>query len=197
MRREVALRRKALMAPVPNPQEAMDAVRKALGRGRVVLADIGDNPGGGGTGGEAGLLPDLIALDRPFAFAFLVAPDIVAAAMDAGPGGIVYVAGERTEVERLQEISYTNAGPMMRGEPVLGGPGAVLRAGKGRVVVTTLRVQAYDVKAFEAHGIDLDACDVIAVKSSAHFRASFAPLATGGIFIADSGGLSSPSRAPR
>ncbi|WOI58332.1 M81 family metallopeptidase [Palleronia sp. LCG004] len=197
MRREVEARRDALVTPVPTVAQAMVEVRSRLGRGRVVLADIGDNPGGGGLGDYTGIVPHLVALNCPFAFGFLVLPSIVEAAHGQGEGGILQIAGESCRVERLLEISYRNTGPMMRGEPVLGGAGAVLSVGMGRILVSTLRVQAYDPGAFVSAGIDIQACAVIAIKSSAHFRAGFTALAEGGIVLADSGGLSSPRRAPR
>ena len=44
---------------------------------------------------------------------------------------------------------------MMTGELLEGGLGAVLRIGQGRIIVTTERIQAYDINAFLSLGIDL------------------------------------------
>lgn len=200
MRRAVAVRQDALMAAVPGAADVMPELRAALGRGRVVLADVGDNPGGGGTGGETTLLPHLAGLGVAFGFGFLVASDLVTAATAAGMGGMVEIptpAGPiAARVERLQPVHYRNSGAMMRGEMLDGGPGAVLALGRSRVLVSSLRVQAYDAEAFRAMGVAPETLDLLAIKSIGHFRASYTPLATGGVLLVDSGGLSSPRRAP-
>ena len=165
-----------------------------------MIADVGDNPGGGGLGDDMSLLPVLAALGRPFGFGFVFAPALSLAAAAAGIGGNVEMptpAGPlRARVERISAIAYRNAGPMMQGDRLDGGPGAVLSLGRSRVLIASRRVQAYDINAFHALGVAPEAIDIIAIKSSAHFRASYACLATGGIVLVDTGGLSSPRRTP-
>ncbi|MEQ3624753.1 MAG: M81 family metallopeptidase [Celeribacter sp.] len=200
MRRAIASRQGALTTDVPDAQSMLPELRAALARGRVVLADVGDNPGGGGTGGDTSLLKPLIALDVAFGFGFLVAPDLVAAAETAGVGGTVDIPTPTgpipARVDRLQPIRYRNSGAMMRGEALNGGAGAVLALGRSRVLVSSLRVQAYDTEAFRAMGVDPESLDLLAIKSIGHFRASYTPIASGGVLLTDSGGLSSPRRAP-
>ncbi|MFV0335005.1 MAG: M81 family metallopeptidase [Tropicimonas sp.] len=197
MRAEVDARRADLLREVPDPAAAETAIRRGLSQGRVVLADVGDNPGGGGTGEVTALLPILLDLGRPFGFGFLVAPDLVRGAVEGRAVELPTPKGPISAmVERRQTIRYRNTGPMMRGEELFGGDGAVLAIGPSRILVSSLRVQAYDANAFRAMGVTPEAMDILAIKSSAHFRASYTPLATGGIVLVDSGGLSSPRRAP-
>ena len=56
------------------------------------------------------------------------------------------------------------------------------------IVVISVRQQTYDPGLFTLHGIDLARCRIIALKSSNHFRAGFAPLAAQ-IITADAPGL--------
>lgn len=193
-------RREALLAPPPDLAAVARRVTAGPHNGMMLVVDTGDNPGGGGTGETASLLPWLVAENVDFAAGFFVDPALARRAAEAGPGGTISATiGAATEapfigeatVEWSGEISYRNIGPMMTGELLEGGAGAVLRIGNGRIVVTTERIQAYDINAFLSLGIDLDARDVVLIKSAAHFRASFAPLATAGIVLCDGGGWSS------
>jgi microcystin degradation protein MlrC len=197
---EVWARRGALLAPLPDLAAAVRQVAARPHTGMTPVVDTGDNPGGGGTGEKASLLPWLVAEGVDFAAGFFVDPALARRAAEAGAGAPIAVAigaaseapfiGEAT-VEWSGEISYRNIGPMMTGELLEGGPGALLRIGRGRIIVITERIQAYDINAFLSLGIDLAARDVVLIKSAAHFRASYTPLATGGIILCDSGGWSS------
>jgi microcystin degradation protein MlrC len=76
------------------------------------------------------------------------------------------------------------------------GPTAVLAldgaaGGAVEVVVTTHRYQPTDLNVFRAHGIEPTACQILALKSSVHFRAAFAPIAAD-IVEVDTPGLTSP-----
>jgi microcystin degradation protein MlrC len=196
---EVWTLRDALLAPLPDLAAAAREVAASPRAGMTLVVDTGDNPGGGGTGETASLLPWLVAEGVDFAAGFFVDPALARAAAAAGTGATVAVTiGAPTEVpfvgeatvEWSGEISYRNIGPMMTGELLEGGLSAVLRIGHGRIIVTTERIQAYDVNAFLSLGIDLSARDVVLIKSSAHFRASYTPLAAR-IVLFDGGGWSS------
>jgi microcystin degradation protein MlrC len=71
------------------------------------------------------------------------------------------------------------------------GPTMVLKVGGVEVVVTSNRLQTIDRQAFLSQGIDPSAKSTIAVKSSQHFRAAYAPIARN-ILLADGGALTSP-----
>tara|TARA_A100001391_G_scaffold37386_1_gene20532 strand:+ start:29919 stop:31352 length:1434 start_codon:yes stop_codon:yes gene_type:complete len=187
-----------LLRPVPSPTASITRLRERLGSGRLILVDVGDNPGGGGLGDRTELIAELEALGRPYAFGALVRPDLVKAAQAVGTGGTVDVPSGREKlsctVASLAVIRYRNAGDMMRGEEVFGGDGAVLFTPAGSILVSSLRIQAYDRQAFESMNLTLHDYDIIAIKSIAHFRSSYADLATGGIILTDSGGWSSHRR---
>ncbi|WP_431285221.1 M81 family metallopeptidase [Humitalea sp. 24SJ18S-53] len=189
-------RRAALLEPVPDLAAVTGPILSGMGRGMLLVVDTGDNPGGGGTGETASLLPWLVGQGLDYAAGFFVDGALAREAARAGLGGQfdATVGGSFTApatVEWLGDITYRNIGPMMTGELLEGGPGAVLRIGNGRIIVTTERIQAYDIQAFLGLGIDLAARQVVLVKSSAHFRASYTGLAAGGILLCDGGGCSS------
>ena len=197
MAEAVRARLPAMLAPVATFPGVMPEILAAAERGTVVVADAGDNPGGG-EGNRTDLLGALIASGKRFAFAFLVDGNAARLAGEAGLGArLTLPLGIREDgkplmaeavVERLEEMRYRNTGIMMRGELMEGGLSAVLRVGQGRVIVVTERIQAYDVNAFFSQGIDLAEEPIVAVKSQAHFRASYTDYATAGIIIADCGG---------
>jgi microcystin degradation protein MlrC len=65
---------------------------------------------------------------------------------------------------------------------------ACLRIGGVDVIVSTRRQQTFDDGCFEIHGIDVATRDIVALKSTNHFRAWFEPRATA-VVTADGGGL--------
>lgn len=177
--------------------------------GPVVLADLGDNPGGGsacdGTALLWGLL-DLGASDA--ALAVIVDHEAIAAAETAGVGGRVEtLLGGKTDdlhgypipiaatVRHLSDGAFVHEGPMDAGLPGSLGRTAVLRC-EGRygnsveVIVCERRVQALDAAIFRSQGIEPRSKAVLALKSAVHFRGSFAPIATR-IIEVDTPGLTS------
>ena len=155
--------------------------------GPVVVADFADNPGGGGLGTTTWLL------------AALFDPETAAAAHAAGEGATIDVAlGGKTDpaygaplplratVRALTDGRFRLSGPMMRGQPVDMGPTAVIDAQGVEVVVGSRRFQNYDRMYFEHAGIDPATRRVLVVKSAQHFRAAYAPIASG-ILVVDSG----------
>jgi microcystin degradation protein MlrC len=200
--------KEAFLRPIRPLAEGWDDVRAAARCGRVVIADVADGPGAGGTGDEVSLLRQLIdhsVPDAPFVSGFHVDPSVAEQAATVGVGNTAtFIFGTTRQlardpalsvtatVLRSGDISYCNTGPMMHGARLDGGLGAVLAVPNGVILVTTERIQAYDVNAFISQGVDLTAMGIIALKTSAHFRASYTPLATGGIVLLDGGGWSSP-----
>lgn len=186
----------ALLAPFPGParlQAVLDDMQH--GSGTLVLADVGDNPGAGGAGNDTRLLSLLLAQPYPFAAGILIDPALALQAQSAGVGGTVSVAQHDAVVLHTGPLAYRNTGPMMTGELVDGGLGAVLHIGHGQLLVSSGRIQAYDSAAFASQGVTLADQRVILIKTSAHFRASYSALASAGIVLADSGGWASPDMA--
>lgn len=194
-----------LLAAVPTAAEIAPQIFAAAGRGTVVVADVADNPGAGGPGDDVTLLRTLLNSSYPFAAGAIIDPAVAAQAQAVGEGGrLTTVIGGRQSrsgagplpieatVCKAGPIHYRNTGPMMTGERVDGGAGAVLKVGAGYLLVATERIQAYDAEAFRSQSVPLHECRIILVKSTAHFRASFRPLATGGLILGDSLGWCSP-----
>ncbi len=173
------------------------AVRVAMDRGRpgrpVVLADVQDNSGAGGTSDSTGLLAELVkAGAKDAALAALCDPEAARAAHQAGVGGRIRLqlggkhggpenpglSGE-FRVAALSDGAFDFRGEMMRGIRAKLGPTAALTCGDAdvRVVVTGERIQCLDRAVFSHVGIRPEAMAVVAVKSTVHFRADFAPFA--------------------
>ena len=180
------------------PLPAAEAVRAALASigpgGPVVIADAADNPGGGGTADTMGVIRELIARGARNAVAGLIhAPEAAARAVEAGPGATLSLAlgcthawpGDAPLDVTVAVVSTSDApaayvGAMYGGGHAALGRSAVLRVTDGcdlRIVVTEIPVQALDRGLFLHHGIDPGRCAVIALKSSVHYRADFAPIA--------------------
>ncbi len=72
---------------------------------------------------------------------------------------------------------------MGAGNPADLGPCALVNVGGVRVMVVTRKMQALDQAIIRHMGVEPAACPIIALKSSVHFRADFAPVA-GEIIVA-------------
>jgi microcystin degradation protein MlrC len=193
------------------PEEAMQHIAVAAPSGKpFVVADLSDNPGGGGYGDGPELLRAMISARLENAtFAMLTDPETVALAYAAGEGAIVDAAlGGKVDsslgapihvtgrVVRFWDGDFTCDGPMWKGSILSMGRSLVLRVGGIDVIVTTNRGQVTDHQTFLACGIDPRAKSVIAVKSAHHFRAAFEPIARE-VLLVDSGALVSPDFSRR
>jgi microcystin degradation protein MlrC len=184
---------------------AREALTQATERGRVgapfVIADFADNPGGGGYGDSTGLLRAMIEADlEPSAFSALFDPDSVKACEQAGVGATVNLAlggkcderfGEPiiadAQIVSLHDGTLTLLGPMSTGVQLSLGKVAVVRVGATQIVLASHRAQNYDCQFFRAFGIEPSEQRVLGVKSAQHFRADYAPIASG-IAVVDEGG---------
>ena len=167
--------------------------------GPLVLVDIADNPWSGGPGDSAELVRFLFAEQVNGAAVALVRdPEVVRAAIDAGPGQtIVAELGGKTDrlhgdplpvrahVKLLSDGRYMNDGPMMAGLTVDLGPTALLLcepasgppAPPVEVLVTTRAETPIDLNVFRCHGIEPTRHRVLGLKGKGHFRAAFEPIA--------------------
>lgn len=157
----------------------------------VVLADVQDNPGAGGTSDTTGLLRALVeAGARGAAMGVLTDPEAARLAHAAGEGaeielslgGKAFRAGDpplegRFFVERLSDGRFLCTGPFYGGTRADLGATALLRIGDVRIVVATRRMQAADQEIFRHLGVEPAAQKILALKSSVHFRAHFTPIA--------------------
>jgi microcystin degradation protein MlrC len=160
----------------------------------VVLADTQDNPGAGGNGDTTGLLRTLIDQNAQDAvLGMLIDPPSAARAHEVGQancgvfslGGLSRIPGDTPltsefTVERLGDGRFTCTGPMFKGFRMTLGPMALLRsrAAPGvRVVLASRKCQAADQEMFRHVGVEPRRSRIVALKSSVHFRADFAPIA--------------------
>ncbi len=174
---------------LPAAEAVAEARRIAAGARRpVVLADTQDNPGGGGHGDTTGLLTELVRQHATGAVVCLINDAESAAACHAGGegAGLSLSLGGKSDgmpfactarVLRLTDGRFTLTGPMGAGNPANLGPTALVDIGGVRVIVVSRKMQALDQAIIRHAGIEPADCPILALKSSVHFRADFAPIA--------------------
>jgi len=199
-------RREFLHAAPPTREAVARAL--AFDGGPVVLADIADNPGGGGAGDTTEILRELLrAGARPATVACLWDPGAVRACAAAGAGATLTVAvggkvdpahGAPVEVtgrvRTLSEGRFVHTGPMFHGLEGRLGPTAVLEVDGLKIILISHRWQTLDPEMIRCVGIDPIAEKILAIKSSVHYRAAFEPIAHA-ILEVDAPGLSSSNLA--
>jgi microcystin degradation protein MlrC len=159
----------------------------------IVLADIQDNPGAGGTSDTVGLLRALIARQAKGAVLGMIVDEEAAAAahevgegalLPCGVGGKVGYAGEtpveaRWRVIRVASGDFVGTGPMFGGAQFHVGPVALVTDDDSgvSVVLAAARIQAIDQQQFRHVGVEPSHVPILALKSTVHFRADFQPIA--------------------
>ena len=174
---------------LPSAEAVAEALRIASRASRpVVLADTQDNPGGGGHGDTTELLVELVRQRAKGALLCLINDaDSAAACHAAGEGGTIALSlGGKSDgmpfactarVARLGDGKFTLTGPMGAGNPGNLGPCALLDIEGVLVVVVSQKMQALDQAIIRHLGVEPASCPILALKSSVHFRADFAPIA--------------------
>ena len=190
---------------------ADDAVAQALtlagsaypGR-PVILSDSSDNPGGGAPGDATHVLRALLAAEVHSALiAALTDPTAVAQAHAAGPGQVIDVAlggrmgplqGEpvtcRATVKAVTDGRWVATTAMGRGAAYDMGSTALLGIGGIDLIVCTEPTQVFDPAVLAIHGVTAGQYDIVALKSSTHFRAGFED-ESAAIVTADAPGVTS------
>ncbi len=173
------------------------AVRAAIASkdGPVVLADMWDNPGGGTAGDATVVLKELIAQAATgVAVGTIWDPIAVQLCMAAGEGAVMPLrfgaksaplTGDPVDA-MIKVVTLSETAEMVFGESVVPfGPAAriALLDGDGKeigidVILNTVRAQSYDPSLFTAMGIDPLAQKILVIKSTNHFYAAFAPIAS-------------------
>jgi len=201
-----SLRRDFLVRPTP-VREAIRRVR-ATEEGPIVLADIGDNPGGGAPcDGTVVLKAVLEAGLEDGVFAVIADLEAVRMAVKAGVGNEVTMElGGKTDelhgaplrvtglVRLISDGKFVAKGPMGTGSERDMGRTAVLRVGGVDLIVTDKRLQPTDLQLYRSLGIEPTEKRFIVVKSSVHYRAAHEPIAKEVIEL-DTPGLTSPRLA--
>ena len=190
-----------------------DAIARAAQAGRngeraaVCLADVADNPGGGGRGNTTGILERLLAdgVENVLLGNFV---DAAAAARchAAGVGASVRITlnegnadtyGRAVAIEAhvlaLSDGVVIGRRGIYAGRTVHLGLAAAIRAGGLTLVVCSRRIQCADPVFFETFGIDIGAFASLVVKSRGHFRAGIDTwYGDDRIIEVDAAGLTSP-----
>ncbi|WP_338662547.1 M81 family metallopeptidase [Pararoseomonas sp. SCSIO 73927] len=172
---------------LPAERAVAEAIKVNASR-PVVIADTQDNPGGGGHGDTTGLLAELVRQNaRKAVVGSINDPESAAACHRAGEGATVSLKlGGRSDgsplevtarVLRLSNGRFTCTGAMAGGNPADLGPTALIAIGGVRAIVTSRKMQAYDLALFRHIGVEPAQEGIVVVKSSVHFRADFQPLA--------------------
>jgi microcystin degradation protein MlrC len=192
----VSAREREFLADMLTPA---DAVRRAIRAGKpgrpVILADVQDNPGGGGTSDTVGILAALVQQKaQNAALALLWDPAAAEAAHRAGVGAELDLAlggrygydpspfQGRFRVEEISDGTVTGSGAMAGGVTMHLGPSARLKVidsgADVTVVICSHRFQCLDLELFRGFGVEPERQAILAVKSTNHFRAAFQPIAS-------------------
>lgn len=181
------------------------------GVGPIVLADVQDNPGAGASSATTGILAELVRQQaRDAVVGILQDPKAAAAAHAAGAGARIPLAlGGNAQapdqppltgdvvVERLGTGRFTTTGQVAGGNATDLGPMALLRIGGVRIVVSSVRMQAFDPAPFHHLGVDPARAAILVLKSTCHFRADFGAMARDILLVEAPGdALADPAQYP-
>lgn len=190
-----------------------DAIAAAVRAGRsaaaaaLCLADVADNPGGGGRGNTTEILQGLLAAPaRGVLFGLFVDAALARQCHVAGVGAAIDACFNAAAADQLArrftapaEVLSLSGGEVVgrrgiyRGRTVNLGASAALAIGGVTVVVVSRRVQCADPAFFESLGLDVAGFRTLVVKSRGHFRAGFDEFVDESRIIeVDAGGLTSP-----
>ena len=154
----------------------------------MLLADISDNPGGGGRGNTTWMLRALHeAGARGVVIGLFTDPELAKDAHRVGEGVRLHALFNRVEsdfakrfdcnvtVLKLSDGNDVGRRGRDAGRRIVLGTSALLALdGSGlRVAVTSLREQCCDPRMLEMYGIDIAAAKCVVVKSRGHFRAGY------------------------
>lgn len=179
--------RHAMLPHLETVDEALEGFDAGCGVPRV-LADAGDNPGGGAPGDHTVLLAALVQrTDLRSAVGMVCDPQAVQACFRAGVDaslrlGVGGKAGSASG--RSLEIDVTVRGLAEEHSQSVGnivdplGRAAWVRCGTTDIVLCSRRQQTLSPTAFTGLGVPLHEAQVIAVKSSHHYYAEFSKLST-------------------
>ena len=206
-----AWQERAAFTPRLTPLNDAVNLAKATGgdasRAPVLLADVADNPGGGGRGNTPFILKALYEQDLRGAILGVVTdPELVSDAYAAGTGQTFHARFNRAETTVYSEpfdvparVLRLHAGKGVGRRGQLAGcsfdlgPSVALQVGGVTVIVISKRHQCHEPMFFEMFGIDIASARVVVLKSRGHFRAAFDEFfADEQIVSVDAPGLTSP-----
>ncbi|MBI9044449.1 MAG: M81 family metallopeptidase [Anaerolineaceae bacterium] len=195
-----------------SPEEAVQtAIQKAeFADNPIVLADVQDNAGGGGTSDTIWILDALIKNNaQDAALALMFDPQAAELIHTTGegshiklelggklmPGHIPYTG--TFLIEKLFEGEFDLTSPMNRGHKANLGKMALISIGGVKVVVASVRTQNNDQSYFRIMGIDPTKMNIVVVKSTNHYRAHYMPIAEEIIMVDAPGAhIEDPTKIP-
>ena len=175
----------------------------------MIIADVADNPGGGGRGNTTWLLEGLhdSGAKGTIIGVFNDAP-LAAEAHELGVGTNFEAHFNRDESDQYSKAFTAEATVLSlsdgkivgrdpgsrKGMAINLGPTAVLKLGTVTVIVISIRQQCIDPGYFENFGVNVTNARTVVVKSRGHFRAGFLPLfPPDRVIECDAPGLTSPN----
>lgn len=163
--------------------------------GRVMLADVGDNIGGGSPGDGTALLAALLDVPRR-SLVLLWDPAAAAAAHALGPGASFnadlgghtddrhgLTVSERVDVVSVSDGRYRAGGEWMGGMDFDLGPTAVLRCRAVTVVVTSVSTPPFHIEQVTAQGLDPADFDILTAKGALAWQDGYGPYVDRTIFV--------------
>jgi len=169
--------RRAFRRDLLTPGEAVRAA--ASEPGLTVLANVGDNVGGGSPGDSTTIAAELLRRPGLRSATTICDAAAVTACESLGAGSSVRLrAGNpplalEGRIARIQDGRYVNDGPLSRGVVFDMGRIAVLECGALTVVLQSRPVMANDQNMLRSCGIDLDALGAVDLKGAAAVRAGW------------------------
>ncbi|NKB57121.1 MAG: MlrC family protein 3 [Alphaproteobacteria bacterium] len=199
----------------PNLTSLEDCIAGAVARGEdpsepsIIIADVADNPGGGGRGNTAWLLEGLYeAKAKGVILAVFNDAALAAEAHEHGVGATFDARFNRDEADQysnqftaeatvlaLSDGNIVGRDPGSRKNMSIDlGPTAALQVGTVTVIVISIRQQCIDPGYFENFGVSVTDARTVVVKSRGHFRAGFLPyFPPERVIECDAPGLTSPN----
>jgi microcystin degradation protein MlrC len=169
----------------------------------ICLADVADNPGGGGSSRVTDILRALLnAQAQHVLMGNFHLPELARICHELGPGASFTFEfdsdtdeplSKEVQVLGLSEGSFVGRRGLIAGRTVNLGLSAAVKFEGITLVVTSRKAQACDPCYFEAFGLRISDYKIVVLKSRGHFRAGFDEFFENGrIFEVDSNGLTSP-----
>ena len=173
-----------------------EAVRKAMSSSRspVILADVGDNVGGGSPGDGTILLSQLLEAGAQGAVIVIADAEAASQAQAVGEGQeISFVLGGKQDrwhgesvqiqgtIEKITDGRFTISGrdhfANLYGNHVNMGPSAVIRCAGVRILITSHKTPPGDLNQLRSQGIEPLLQKIIVVKSAVAFRGAYEAIA--------------------
>lgn len=181
----------------PEALSIPDAIRRAVAApGRVMLADVGDNIGGGSPGEGTALLRALLDVHDKQSLVIIADPQAADIAHRAGAGAEIDVrlgghidqlhgssVPVRATVRSLSDGRYVPQGEYMGGRLFELGPCAVLRSGAVTVIVTSISTPPFHIEQVTCQGLDVTDFDILTAKGALAWQDPYGPFIDEVVFV--------------